>query len=75
MAPSWSLILDLVLGIQLHLAVVALKGVGCLLAAFGGLLRDPIGSTEYWEMNRAVMRFLLLLLVFFSFFLKCYILL
>ena len=28
------------------------------LAAFGGLLRDPIGSTEYWEIDRAVMRFL-----------------
>ena len=31
--------------------------VACWLAAFGGLLRDPIGSTEYWELNRAVMRF------------------
>ena len=29
----------------------------CLLPALGGLLRDPIGSTTYWEINRAVMRF------------------
>ena len=28
-----------------------------LVSAFGGLLRDPIGSTEYWEIDRAVMRF------------------
>ena len=35
---------------------MTLKGVACLLAAFGGLLRDPIGSTEYWEIDRAVMR-------------------
>ena len=27
-----------------------------LLPAFGGLLRDPIGSTKYWETNRAGMR-------------------
>ena len=26
-------------------------------SAFGGLLRDPIGSTVYWEIDRAVMRF------------------
>ena len=25
-------------------------------SAFGGLLRDPIGSTVYWEIDRAVMR-------------------
>ena len=26
------------------------------LSAFGGLLRDPIGSTVYWEIDCAVMR-------------------
>jgi hypothetical protein len=30
--------------------------LGCRLPAFGGLLRDPIGSTVCWEINRAVMR-------------------
>ena len=29
-----------------------------LVSAFGGLLRDPIGSTVYWEIDRAVMRFI-----------------
>ena len=30
--------------------------------AFGGLLRDPIGSTKYWEIDRAVMRLIVLIL-------------
>ena len=34
--------------------------VSWLSPAFGGLLRDPIGSTPYWEIDRAVMRLLLL---------------
>ena len=27
-----------------------------LMPAFGGLSRDPFGSTVYWEIDRAVMR-------------------
>ena len=39
------------------------------LAAFGGLVRDPIGSTLYWEIDRAVMRFSYELAMSFSVFL------
>ena len=40
--------------------------ISWLSPAFGGLLRDPIGSTEYWEIDRAVTR----LLLYFFFFLS-----
>ena len=40
-------------------------------SAFGGLLRDPIGSTKYWEIDRAVMRFLHCSFFVLQFFLHC----
>ena len=39
-----------------HELPVQLLAVCWPLAAFGGLVRDPIGSTLYWERDGAVMR-------------------